>query len=120
MIMAPTSHTYFDYYQGPAKTEPKDIGGHIPLEKVYQFEPVPSALDTGQAKRVLGGQGQLWGEYIADRKHREYMAYPRAAALSEVLWSPMEGRSYELFLSRLVEHLKRLDEIDVNYRPLDR
>ncbi len=120
VIMAPTSHTYFDYYKGPAKTEPKAIGGHIPLEKVYQFEPVPSALDTGQAKRVLGGQGQLWGEYIADRKHRQYMAYPRAAALSEVLWSLREGRSYELFLNRLVEHLKRLNEMDVNYRPLDR
>ncbi len=120
VIMAPTSHTYFDYYQGPAKTEPKAIGGYIPLEKVYQFEPIPSALDTGQAKRVLGGQGQLWGEYIADRKHREYMAYPRAAALSEVLWSLREGRNFELFLNRLVKHLKRLNEIDVNYRPLDK
>ena len=120
VIMAPTSHTYFDYYQGPAKTEPKAIGGYISLEKVYQFEPVPSVLDTGQAERVLGGQGQLWGEYIANHKHRQYMAYPRATALSEVLWSPRQGRSYELFLNRLVEHLKRLDEMDVNYRPLDR
>ena len=120
VIMAPTSHTYFDYYQGPAKTEPKAIGGYISLEKVYQFEPVPSALDTRQAERVLGGQGQLWGEYIANHKHRQYMAYPRATALSEVLWSPRQGRSYELFLNRLVEHLKRLDEMDVNYRPLDR
>jgi hexosaminidase len=120
VIMAPTSHTYFDYYQGPAKTEPKAIGGNISLEKVYQFEPVPSALDTGQAERVLGGQGQLWGEYITNRRHREYMAYPRAAALSEVLWSPREARNYELFLNRLVEHLKRLNEMDVNYRPLDR
>jgi len=115
VIMAPTSHTYFDYYQGPEKTEPKAIGGFLPLEKVYQFEPLPPELDSEQAKHVLGGQGQLWGEYIADRKHREYMAYPRAAALSEVLWSPREGRSYELFLNRLVEHLKRLDEMDVNY-----
>jgi hexosaminidase len=120
VIMAPTSHTYFDYYQGPAKTEPKAIGGYLPLEKVYLYEPLPAELDSEQAKRVLGGQGQLWGEYIADRKHREYMAYPRAAALSEVLWSPREGRNYELFLTRLVEHLKRLDKLNVNYRPLDR
>jgi hexosaminidase len=120
VIMAPTSHTYFDYYQGPAKSEPKAIGGYIPLEKVYQFEPIPSALDTEQAKSVLGGQGQLWGEYIADRRHREYMAYPRATALCEVLWSLREGRNYELFLNSLVEHLKRLNEMDVNYRPLDK
>ena len=127
VIMAPTSHTYFDYYQGPAETEPKAIGGYLPLEKVYLYEPLPAELDSEQAKRVLGGQGQLWGEYIADRKHREYMAYPRAAALSEVLWSPRESRSpqdalrrYEPFLNRLVEHFKRLDEMNVNYRPLDR
>jgi hexosaminidase len=119
VIMAPTSHTYFDYYQGPAKTEPRAIGGHIPLAKVYTFEPVPAELTAGQAEHVLGGQGQLWGEYIADSRHREYMAYPRAAALSEVFWSPGEGRNYEVFLGRLLEHLKRLDEMGVNYRPLD-
>jgi hexosaminidase len=116
VVTAPTSHTYFDYYQGPKETEPRAIGGLIPLEKVYTFEPVPGELSAAQAAHVLGGQGQLWGEYIADRKHREYMTYPRAAALSEVLWSPQEGRNYEQFASRLTEHLKRLDVMGVNYR----
>jgi len=120
VVMAPTSHTYFDYYQGPAQTEPKAIGGFIPLEKVYGFEPVPEVLDAEQAKHVLGGQGQLWGEYIADQKHREYMAYPRAAALAEVLWSPQESRGYEQFRLRLTNHLKRLAVLGTNYRPLDR
>ena len=120
VIMAPTSHTYFDYYQGPAKTEPSAIGGQIPLEKVYHYDPIPAVLNTEQAKHVLGGQGQLWGEYIANQRHREYMAYPRAAALSEVLWSPRENRNFELFLVRLIKHLERLDAMDVNYRPLDR
>ena len=119
VIMAPTSHTYFDYYQSLAKTEPKAIGGHIPLEKVYQFEPIPAELDTEQAKHVLGGQGQLWGEFIADQKHRQYMTYPRGAALSEVLWSPKKDRNFEFFMIRLLEHLKRLNKMDVHYRPLD-
>ncbi len=116
VVMAPTSHTYFDYYQGPKEAEPPAIGGLIPLEKVYTFEPVPGELSAAQAAHVLGGQGQLWGEYIADRKHREYMTYPRAAALSEVLWSPAESRNYEQFATRLAEHLKRLDAMGVNYR----
>ncbi len=116
VVMAPTSHTYFDYYQGPKEAEPVAIGGLIPLEKVYTFEPVPAELTADEAKHVLGGQGQLWGEYIADQKHREYMTYPRAAALSEVLWSPQEGRSYQQFVTRLAEHLKRLDVMGVNYR----
>lgn len=120
VIMAPTSHTYFDYYQGPAETEPKAIGGYLPLDKTYQFEPIPPVLNSGQAEHVLGGQGQLWGEYIRDHKHRQYMAYPRAVALSEVLWSSGKDRNYEAFLARLVEHLKRLDAAGVNYRPLDK
>jgi len=119
VIMAPTSHTYFDYYQGPKENEPRAIGGHIPVDKTYSFEPVAPELTESQAKHVLGGQGQLWGEYIADQKHREYMAYPRAAALSEVLWSPRENRSYDEFAVRLSEHLKRLSAAEVNYRRLD-
>ena len=119
VIMAPTSHTYFDYYQGPREIEPRAIGGFIPLEKAYEFEPIPPELTAEQAEHVLGGQGQLWGEYMADRKHREYMTYPRAAALSEALWSPRDNRGYDEFAVRLAEHLKRLNAVDVNYRRPD-
>jgi hexosaminidase len=118
VVMAPTSHTYFDYYQGPSQTEPKAIGGDLRLEKVYQYEPIPGAIHSDQARHVLGGQAQLWGEYIGNQKHRLYMTYPRAAALSEVLWSPRESRNYDLFLTRLSTHLARLKALEVNYRPL--
>ncbi len=120
VVMAPTSHTYFDYYQGPPEKEPKAIGGLIPLEKVYEYEPIPAALNAEQAQHVLGGQAQLWGEFITNQSHRLYMTYPRAAALSEILWSPGARRSYELFLTRLSEHLKRLKTMDINYRPIER
>lgn len=120
VVMAPTSHTYFDYCQGPPATEPKAIGGHIPLEKVYAYEPIPMALNADPAGRVLGGQGQLWGEFIATREHRDYMAYPRSVALAEVLWSPRQERNYEQFLVRLGDHLARLRVLGVNYRSLDR
>ena len=118
VVMAPTSHTYFDYYQGPSATEPKAIGGDLRLEKVYQYEPIPAALDADQAQHVLGGQAQVWGEYISNQKHRFYMTYPRAAALSEVLWSPRAGRNWDQFLARLSGHLERLKALEVNYRPL--
>jgi hexosaminidase len=118
VVMAPTSHTYFDYYQGPPQTEPKAIGGDVRLEKVYQYEPIPAALSADQAKHVLGGQAQLWGEYISNQKHRFYMAYPRAAAVAEVLWSPRESRNWDQFQTRLSGHLDRLKALEVNYRPL--
>ena len=117
VVMAPTSHTYFDYYQGPAEKEPKAIGGFVPLEKVFRYEPIPPALDADQARHVLGGQGQLWGEYMATPEHRMYMTYPRAAALAEVLWSPKAERDYDGFLQRLTVHGERLKQLHVPYRP---
>ena len=117
VIMAPTSHTYFDYRQAPDET---GLGRSvIDLEKVYTFEPIPAELNAEQAKHILGGQGQLWGELIPDYKRREFMAFPRGCALSEVLWSAGEGRTFDNFLSRMLEHRKRLEAAGVNYRPLD-
>ncbi len=118
VIMASTSHTYFDYYQGPAESEPLAIGGLLPLARVYEYEPVPAALTVEQAPRVLGAQAQLWGEYIKDAAHREYMAYPRACAMAEVLWSA-EKDPFDAFLPRLDTHLERLRAAEVNFRPLD-
>ncbi len=118
VVMAPTSHTYFDYRQAP-----DEIGfgrSVINLQKAYAFEPIPRELNAEQAEHILGGQGQLWGEFIADERRREFMAFPRACALSEVLWSPKNDRDFAEFLRRLVEHLKRLNFAGVNYRPLDR
>jgi hexosaminidase len=119
VVMAPTSHTYFDYYQGPADKEPKAIGGDLPLEKAYEFEPIPKDIASEKSGHVLGVQGQLWGEFISNTPHLEYMTYPRAAALAEIGWSPETSRDYEKFLVRLRCHLKRLDAAGVNYRKLD-
>ncbi len=119
VVMAPTSHTYFDYYQGPADKEPRAIGGNLPLEKVFAFEPVPQAVSPEKTEHILGVQGQLWGEYVSTARHREYMAYPRAAALAEVVWTPKALKNYEDFLARLRHHVGRLEAMGVNYRKLD-
>ena len=119
VVMAPGSHTYFDHYQSAdTVAEPLAIGGYLPLDTVYAFEPVPSALTAGEARYVLGAQGQLWTEYIPDAKRAEYMVFPRVCALAEVLWTPPEERDYGDFTRRLVTHLQRLAVLDVNYRPL--
>ena len=117
VVMAPTSHTYFDFRQ--ARQE-KGFGGSVlPLEEVYGFEPIPGELNAEQAHHILGGQGQLWGELIKDEQDREYMTYPRACALIETLWSPGQPRDFRQFHQRLTHHLRRLDAAGINYRKLD-
>jgi hexosaminidase len=120
VVMAPGSHTYFDHYQSAdTAAEPLAIGGFLPLDTVYAYEPVPAALTPEEARHVLGAQGQLWTEYIPDAKRVEYMAFPRACALAEVLWTPREGKDYADFLRRLAPHLERLAVLDVNYHRLN-
>ena len=117
VVMAPNHTTYLDYYQSEdQQKEPLAIGGYIPLEKVYHYEPIPVALSAGEAQHVLGAQGQLWTEYMPDYRQVEYMAFPRLCALAEVVWTPPQHKEYREFLSRLAVHLERLDILDVNYR----
>jgi hexosaminidase len=116
-IMTPVSHCYFDYYQADPETQPLAIGGYTNLEKVYHYNPIPEALSGEEARHILGAQGNVWTEYIKSPSHVEYMAYPRAIALAEVVWSPVETRDYEDFLKRLKWHSRRLDALAVNYYP---
>jgi hexosaminidase len=119
VVMAPNTYTYLDYYQSQDKdSEPLGIGGYLPLETVYGYEPVPAALTPEAARHVLGAQAQLWTEYLPGHRQVEYMAFPRLSALAEVVWTPAAQKDYRDFLERLPEHLKRLDALDVNYRRL--
>jgi hexosaminidase len=116
VIMTPTDSVYFDYGQGDPAYEPLNIGSYVPLEKVYSFEPVPRELTADEAKYVIGGQANVWTEYMKTPSHVEYMAFPRMLALSEVLWSKPEDRNYADFQRRLFAHLPGLDRQNVNYR----
>jgi len=119
VVMTPTSNTYFDYYQSQdLAKEPLAIGGFLPLETVYAYEPVPPALDSVQAKHVLGTQGQIWTEYQRNPKNVEFMVFPRLVALAEVAWTPAGLKNYGDFTARLTKHFARLAVLDVNYRPL--
>ena len=115
-IMSPTDFCYFDYNQGDARREPPNIGGYIPLEKAYAYEPVPAQLAADERKYILGAQANLWTEYIATPEHAEYMMYPRLLAFAEAAWSQPELRSYADFQRRLPYQLGRLDRQDVRFR----
>ena len=115
-VLSPTPYCYFDLYQGKPEEEPRAIGGFVPLERVYSYDPIPVELNEDEQKYILGVQGNVWTEFIKTPHQVEYMAFPRMCALAEVAWSPKEKRSLPNFLKRLDVHFGRLDELDVNYR----
>lgn len=121
VVMTPTKYCYFDHYQSTNHAaEPKAIGGFLLLEHVYEFEPVPEKLAPEFQAHVLGGQANLWTEYVPNLRQVEYMMFPRLGALSEVDWSPKEACNWENFKTRAALNEKRLDAMGVNYRPLSK
>jgi len=115
VVMSPTSHCYFDYYQG-LFDEPWSIGGYLPIDKVYSYEPVPPDLPAAQTPHILGAQANLWTEYLGDASQLEYMLLPRLLALSEGVWSEKSLRDFAAFSGRLVSHYNRLAAAGVNFR----
>ena len=102
VIMAPHEEVYLDYYQSEDReNEPLAIGGYIPIQRVYHFEPIPKELTEEEGKKIIGTQVNLWTEYISTPEHAEYMLLPRLAAMSEVQWSDPEAKDFESFRSRL-------------------
>jgi hexosaminidase len=117
VVMSPTTHCYFDYYQSEDKDrEPKAIGGFLPLEKVYELDPVTTAIAENKRHHVLGAQANLWTEYIPNAGQMQYMIAPRIAALAEVVWTPQEKRDWPDFRMRLAAQLKRFEARGFNYR----
>ena len=116
VIMTPTDFAYFDYGQGDPAYEPINIGNYVTLQKVYSFDPVPKELSPEEAQYILGGQGNVWTEYIQTPEKVEYMVFPRMLALSEVLWTKPENKDYADFQRRSAANFARLDKQNVNYR----
>lgn len=117
VIMTPNTYCYFDYYQSEDQDkEPFGIGGFLPWDKVYSYEPL-EGLNDSQQKHILGVQANLWTEYVATPEHLEYMLLPRMNALSEVQWCEPENKDIERFKAAMeAESFKIFDILGYNYR----
>jgi hexosaminidase len=117
VVMCPSSHLYFIYYQSKdVENEPFARGGFLPLEKVYSYEPIPEELTDEESRLILGAQGCVWTEYIGSDKKMEYMLFPRICALAEVVWSPKEQKDFRNFGKRMELEYQRMDLYKVNYK----
>ncbi|QPH38781.1 beta-N-acetylhexosaminidase [Pedobacter endophyticus] len=113
VVMSPTEFAYLDYMQADPITEPK-VYASLRLNKAYQFNPVPASVN---AQYVIGGQANLWTEQIFNFRQVQYMVWPRAFAISESVWSPVEKKNWSNFVDRTEEHFKRLDLAEIKYSP---
>ncbi|RYF76243.1 MAG: beta-N-acetylhexosaminidase, partial [Cytophagaceae bacterium] len=111
VIMTPFQNCYLDLYQGDPSAEPSTYG-ICRLSNSYAFEPVP---DSVRAELILGGQANLWTESVPTSRHAEYMVWPRAFAIAEVLWSPKSTRNWPDFVRRIESHFTRFDAAGINY-----
>lgn len=118
VVMCPTDTFYLDYRQSGSAEEPVPVGRVVDLERVYTAEPVPPELTEQEARHVLGAQVNVWTEHMDTPRAVDYMVFPRLCAFAEAVWSA-GGRDYARFLPRLRGHLRRLDALGVEYRPLE-
>ncbi len=115
VIMAPNTYAYFDYHQGEHDLEPRGFGNLLTLEKVYSYEPRHESFTDEEAGYIKGVQGNVWAEFIHTPEKVQYFAFPRAAALAEIAWSPSSKKDWESFQKRIEDQYKRYELAGMNY-----
>lgn len=104
MIMSKHQAFYFDMYYA-----------QYPLRNTYKFEPAKLGVKAEAQERILGVEGELWTEFIAEVEKLDLNTHPRMEALAEVAWTPREGRDFEDFMERVHHEEKALEKLGVNY-----
>lgn len=117
VVMSPHAYCYIDAPQDAPPTQPEAIGGYLPLEKVYSYDPTPKDMPEEVSKYILGVQGNLWAEFIPTDEHYEMMLWPRAIAIAEVGWSQPNEKEYGLFRLRAIDIVERM--MEEGYHPFD-
>ena len=117
VVMSPHGYCYIDAPQDAPYSQPESIGGYLPLEKVYSYDPAPATMDSTVAQYIMGVQANLWAEFIVTDDHYEHMLWPRAIAIAEIGWSNPERRAYSDFRQRAVKIVDRM--LERGYKPFD-
>ena len=108
VIMTPGRYCYLDHTQDAPFLEPESIGGYLPLDSVYVYEPIEASMPADKHHHLLGVQANLWSEYVVTDEHAEYMYWPRAIALAETGWSQPEDKNVKDFRRRVLAALEDL------------
>lgn len=115
VVMTPGGYMYFDHFQGDPRFEPLQISGFNTLENTYSYNPTPKDLTEEEQQYIMGAQANVWSEYLPTAEKIEYVVFPRIAALSEVVWSPLEAKNWARFKEKIPLQLQRYDGLSINY-----
>lgn len=113
VIMTPGAYCYIDSYQDAPIHQPEAMSGYLPLNKVYQYNPISDAIKK-DSSLVLGVQANLWREWISTDEHTEWMMYPRLLALAEVGWTFPHKKNLEDFRKRVIPAVDYLRAKGIN------
>ncbi|MDE2499931.1 MAG: family 20 glycosylhydrolase [Alphaproteobacteria bacterium] len=114
-VLSPAPTLYFDNRQAEGPDEPPGRGAIVSLKDVYDFNPVPASLTPEQQAHIIGLQGNIWTEHIRQQDLVDYAAFPRAAALAELAWSPAGTHNWQSFLARLPAQLGRYRALGITH-----
>lgn len=117
VVMSPHGYCYIDAPQDAPYSQPESIGGYLPLEKVYSYDPTPKSMEASVAQYIMGVQANLWAEFIVTDSHYEHMLWPRAIAIAEIGWSDPKHKDYSLFRERAIAIVD--DMLERGYTPFD-
>ena len=89
-----------------------------PAKKYYSVDPMSDAdatLNADQQKRILGGEACMWAEFITD-DNIDSRIWPRAAAISERLWSASQVHDVNSMYLRLSAVSRYLELLGLRHR----
>ena len=117
-VMSPFSHMYLDYCQSMDRdSEPENIGGYLPVSKVYSYEPFTEDMTEEEKSHIIGVQANLWTEFISDAAHLEYMLLPRMSAVAEVQWCQPWRKDKDRFMKDIERMISLYEKMGYNYAP---
>lgn len=88
----------------------------FPASRHYLADPIPenTTLTAEEAKRVLGGEATMWGEWVSPETI-DSRIWPRTAAIAERLWSPRNITDIDDMYRRLAVVSSQLEELGLTH-----
>ena len=116
VVMTTMQLCYFNFYQTESREgEGLHIGGYIPFEMVYAWDPYQGMSEEAKA-HIIGVQCNMWSEYIKEMDTIEVMLLPRLGAMSEIQWS-VDRRDEERIREKMETMRKFYDAYGWHYAP---